>query len=132
MSGRDCSFASQPQPSLDRLPLSSGSPHEPVIRIHNSRSQSVIAIPDIAAFTAASISSSGSLEGLSANDHHEPALDETVNPKHMELLMHLLLEKEMFSLGIKVGDYSSNIAIALKLALKSPYLLHQLLAFSAT
>jgi hypothetical protein len=131
MSGRDCSFASQPQPSLDRLPLSSGSPHEPVIRIHNSRSQSVIAIPDIAAFTAASISSSGSLEGLSANDHHEPALDETVNPKHMELLMHLLLEKEMFSLGIKVGDYSSNIAIALKLALKSPYLLHQLLAFSA-
>lgn len=131
MSGRDCSFASQAQPSPDKLSTSSVSSHEPVIRIRNNHSQSGIATPDITPFTTTILSNSGSPERLRANDHHDPTLDETVNPKHMELLMHLLLQKEMFSLGIKVGEYSSNIAIALKLGLKSPYLLHQLLAFSA-
>ncbi|OBT89120.1 hypothetical protein VE02_01996 [Pseudogymnoascus sp. 03VT05] len=131
MSGRDCSFASQPQPPPEKPSTPSVSSHEPAIRIHNNHSQSGITIPDITPFTAASLSNSSFPERLSANDHHDPTLDETVNPKHMELLMHLLLGKEMFSLGIKVGDYSSNITIALKLGLKSPYLLHQLLAFSA-
>lgn len=130
MSGRDCSFASQPQPSLDKRSTSSVSPHEPVIRIGNL-SQGGIAAPGTTPFTTASLSNSSSPERLSINDHHGPTLDETVNPNHMELLMHLLLEKDMFSLGIKVGDHTSNISIALKLALKSPYLLHQLLAFSA-
>jgi hypothetical protein len=131
MSGRDCSFASQPQPSLEKLSTSSVSSHEPVIRVHNNQSQSSIATPDTTPFVATFLSNSDSPERLGANDHHDLTLDEAVNPKHMELLMHLLLQKEMFSLGIKVGDYSSNIIIAVKLGLKSPYLLHQLLAFSA-
>ncbi|KFZ08717.1 hypothetical protein V502_09196 [Pseudogymnoascus sp. VKM F-4520 (FW-2644)] len=131
MSGRDCSFASQPQPSLEKLSTPSVSLHEPVIRVGNNHSHGGIAVPGISPFTAASLSTSGSSEYQSVNDHHDPTLDETVNPNHMELLMHLLLEKETFSLGIKVGDHSSNISFALKLALKSPYLLHQLLAFSA-
>ncbi|KFY36197.1 hypothetical protein V494_05211 [Pseudogymnoascus sp. VKM F-4513 (FW-928)] len=131
MSGRDCSFASQLQPSLQNSPTTSVSPDEPAIRIRNNHSQGGITVPDVGPCTVASLSSSGSPEHLGANDHRDPSLDEIVNPKHMELLMHLLLEEEMFSLGIKVGDNLSNISVALKLALKSPYLLHQLLAFSA-
>ncbi|KFY97229.1 hypothetical protein V498_02191 [Pseudogymnoascus sp. VKM F-4517 (FW-2822)] len=131
MSGRDCSFASQPEPSLERLSTSSVSPHELVIRISNNHNQGGISLPDITSSTTDPQSNSVFPEHPSVNGHHDPTLEETVNPKHMELVMHLLLEKEMFSLGIKVGDYSSNISIALKLALKSPYLLHQLLAFSA-
>ncbi|OBT66513.1 hypothetical protein VE03_03610 [Pseudogymnoascus sp. 23342-1-I1] len=131
MSGRDCSFTSQPQASPEKLSTSSVSPHEPVIRIGNNHSEGGITVPNIAPFTAVTPSNSGHPGRLSINDHYDPTLNEIVNPTHMELLMHLLLEKEMFSLGIKVGDYLSNISIALKLALKSPYLLHQLLAFSA-
>ncbi|KFY00151.1 hypothetical protein O988_03488 [Pseudogymnoascus sp. VKM F-3808] len=130
MSGRDCSFTSQPQHIPDKRSVSSVSPHEPVTPIGRN-SQSSTPTPGIAPLTTASPHISGFPQRLSANDDPDPTLVETVNPKHMELLMHLLLEKEMFSLGIKVGDYSTNISIALKLSLKSPYLLHQLLAFSA-
>ncbi|KAL5353217.1 hypothetical protein ACLOAV_001252 [Pseudogymnoascus australis] len=131
MSGRDCSFASQSEPSLERLSTSSVSPHELVIHISNNHNQGGISLPDITSSTTDPQYNSVFPEHPSVNGHHDPTLEETVNPKHMELVMHLLLEKEMFSLGIKVGDYSSNVSIALKLALKSPYLLHQLLAFSA-
>ncbi|KFY25656.1 hypothetical protein V493_04521 [Pseudogymnoascus sp. VKM F-4281 (FW-2241)] len=130
MSGRDCSFASYSNPSLEKLPTSGLSPHEPVIRIANN-SQGGIAVPDITSFTADSLFNRNPSECIGVDDHHDLSLYETVNPNHMELLMHLLLEKETFSLGIKVGDYSSNMSSGLKLALKSPYLLHQLLAFSA-
>lgn len=131
MSGRDCSFVSQPEPSLERLSTSSVSTHELAIRMSNSHIQGGISVPDITSSTTDSQSNSIFPEHILVNGHHDPTLEETVNPKHMELLMHLLLEKEMFSLGIKVGDHLSNISIALKLSLKSPYLLHQLLAFSA-
>lgn len=131
MSRRDCSFSSQPQPTHEKLTRPSVSPQEPAIGTRNSHNQGGIAVPGIIHFPPTSLSNDSYPEGLSANDRHVSTLDETINPNHMELLMHLLLEKETFSLGIKVGDYSSNISVALKLGLKSPYLLHQLLAFSA-
>jgi hypothetical protein len=49
----------------------------------------------------------------------------------MELLIHLIDTKDIFNLGVRVGDYISNISQALNIGLRSPYLLHQLLAFSA-
>jgi hypothetical protein len=42
-----------------------------------------------------------------------------------------MLDNEMLNLGISVGDYSSNMSVAFKIGLKSPCLLHQLLALSA-
>lgn len=49
----------------------------------------------------------------------------------MDLLIHLIFTEEMFNLAIRVGTYSSRITLALKAGLESPYLLHELLAFSA-
>lgn len=58
-----------------------------------------------------------------------------MNVNHMELLIHLTLDNDMFNLGVSVGDsigtYPTRLGFALETGLKSPYLLHQLLAFSA-
>lgn len=49
----------------------------------------------------------------------------------MELLIHLTVDKGMFNLGDDPQDTFSTLPIALKAGLETPYLLHQLLAFSA-
>lgn len=49
----------------------------------------------------------------------------------MELVAHMTLDKKMFNLGTSVSDYSSTISLALNMGYKSPYLLYQLLAYSA-
>lgn len=49
----------------------------------------------------------------------------------MELLIHLTLDKEIFNLAGGLGAYPSRLSVALKAGLEAPYLLHQLLAFSA-
>jgi hypothetical protein len=63
-----------------------------------------------------------------------PVLDldpEAINFTHAELMTHLVTHKEMYSLSVRVGDYSSRLSLALRSALESPYLMYQLLAFSA-
>jgi hypothetical protein len=129
MSGRDCSFASS-VPSKYILSLnaslqqSSTSPGETSGQgmISSSRSSPVTLNP------------SSNLQPLA---HHRPAdvenptLETTVNPEHIELVMHLMLEKDMFNLSGSIGEYSSEISQGLQIGLKFPYLLHQLLAFSA-
>jgi hypothetical protein len=55
-----------------------------------------------------------------------------VNLDHMELLIHLSLEKDMFNLGFGIEKYHpSSLMLALTTGLKSPVLMHQLLAFSS-
>lgn len=52
----------------------------------------------------------------------------------MELLIHLTIDKELFNLGhVNLGTDANplDFSFALKTALASPYLLHQVLAFSA-
>ena len=50
----------------------------------------------------------------------------------MELLMHLSLEKDMFNLGFGIENYHpSGMMLALSTTLRSPVLMHQLLAFSS-
>lgn len=64
----------------------------------------------------------------------EPTLDpdaEAINFTHAELMAHLVTHEEMYSLGVRVGEYSSRLPLALGSALESPYLMYQLLAFSA-
>lgn len=63
-----------------------------------------------------------------------PALDldaEAINLTHAELMTHLITHEEMYSLSVRIGDYSSRLSLALRSALESPYLMYQLLAFSA-
>ncbi|KAF3041891.1 hypothetical protein E8E12_005173 [Didymella heteroderae] len=50
----------------------------------------------------------------------------------MELLIHLSLEKDMFNLAFGIEAYHpSGLMLALSTSLKSPVLMHQLLAFSS-
>lgn len=50
----------------------------------------------------------------------------------MELLIHLTLNKDMFNLGFGIEEYHpSGLTLALSTNLKSPILMHQLLAFSS-
>jgi hypothetical protein len=61
------------------------------------------------------------------------SFEEDINLKHMELLIHLVTDKDILSLGLTTNDGISGfeLAFALKTGVESPYLLHQLLAFSA-
>lgn len=57
-------------------------------------------------------------------------VDDAINFSHMELLVHITQDKDIFNLG--AGDaHGSGIALGLKVALQEPYLMHELLAFSA-
>ncbi|UZP32436.1 hypothetical protein NXS19_000252 [Fusarium pseudograminearum] len=64
-------------------------------------------------------------------DSHGISFDEVVNMEHMELFVHLVTTRDLFSLGDNVDDYQSTFEICLKESVKAPYLLHQMLAFSA-
>lgn len=50
---------------------------------------------------------------------------------HMELLIHFSRDRSMFSLAIGSGEDNSSMSLALDLALKTPYVLHQMLAYAA-
>jgi len=55
----------------------------------------------------------------------------TVNHEHMQLLIHLVEDDSMAILGGSIGEPSKSMVFALQTGLQHPYLLHQLLAFSA-
>lgn len=61
----------------------------------------------------------------------DPALGEGLNLEQMELIIHVSLDRSMFDLGETAGNYQDNVNLCYKLGLEYPYLLHQLLAFSA-
>ncbi|KAJ5317811.1 hypothetical protein N7508_002319 [Penicillium antarcticum] len=83
--------------------------------------------------TSTFLSNPPSHEAHNDQSHHGQSSEENINLKHMELLIHLTTNKDTFSLGLTANDDStgSELAFALKTSLESPYLLHQLLAFSA-
>jgi hypothetical protein len=70
---------------------------------------------------------------------HQPRLGSTqellpeINIDHMELLIHLTIDKNItfLSLGDEAFTSPTSSSLALKTGLKSPYLLHELLAISA-
>ncbi|KAF4468853.1 C6 finger domain [Fusarium albosuccineum] len=115
MSGRDCSFASEAP--VDH-PSVSGS---------SSQDERLIVSPDS---NRSSTSGVTPVPGTTP-PVQDPIVDAEVNLDHMELLIHLSTDRSMFSLGDNVGDFFSTYSFTLKAGLESPYLLHQLLAFSA-
>jgi len=51
--------------------------------------------------------------------------------EHMELFVHLITDRDLFSLGDTVKDYKTTFDVCIKKSIEAPYLLHQMLAFSA-
>ncbi|SCN69190.1 uncharacterized protein FFB20_08740 [Fusarium fujikuroi] len=112
MSNRDCSFASDPQPPQDT----------------NSST------PELSSREGSLLSPGASLRSTSAtslSDSHEQSFDSVVNMEHMELFIHGITNKDLFSLGDKVEHSQETLHICLKESVMAPYLLHQVLAFSA-
>lgn len=61
-----------------------------------------------------------------------PVSQGDVNLDQMELLIHLSLSKDMFNLAFGIESYHpSGLMLALSTSLKSPVLMHQVLAFSS-
>lgn len=77
---------------------------------------------------ATSTASTGST--TTPNDHG-PVFDSVVNMEHMELFVHFMTDRDIFSLGDKAQDYQASFDICIRESVKAPYLLHQILAFSA-
>jgi hypothetical protein len=129
MSGQDCSFASQAQP--EHHTTSGTSSYERSISPAENHSQGGVTLSDISPLTAVSLSNPESPGRQGINNDQNLSLDEAINLNHMELFIHLTLDKEMFKLTAGANTYPSGLSLALKTGLKSPYLLYQLLAFSA-
>ncbi|ORY05578.1 hypothetical protein BCR34DRAFT_543868 [Clohesyomyces aquaticus] len=108
-SERSCSFASAPTPK--RHPTSPAS-----IAYQNNGT------PNAASSSSRSPGCSG-FQSL--------PLDEPINLSHMELLIHLSIDKGMFNLSDDVDDHHGGITFALHKGLEFPYLMHQMLAYSA-
>ncbi|KAF5984988.1 sterol regulatory element-binding ECM22 [Fusarium coicis] len=112
MSNRDCSFASDPQQPPDtNSSTSDPSSREGSLLSHdtNLRSTSARSLPD----------------------SHESSFDNVVNMEHMELFVHGITIKDLFSLGDRFEHSQETLDICLQESVKAPYLLHQVLAFSA-
>ncbi|KAI8673068.1 Zn(2)-C6 fungal-type domain-containing protein [Fusarium sp. Ph1] len=109
VSGRNCSFTSQ---APTKNPLSSSQDARPKSPVDSrSSSSGVTPVPDATPPV--------------------PTFDADINLEHMELLIHLTVDKGVFNLGDDLRDTFSTLPIALKTGLEAPYLLYQLLAFSA-
>lgn len=115
MSGRDCSFASQPRQNSPKSSAFGRSSQETSLLSPDDCQESV---------TATSLSDT-------TPNSHEPTFDNVVNMEHIELFVHLITNKDLFSLGDKVGDFQHTFDICIKKSVKAPYLLHQMLAFCA-
>lgn len=133
MSGRDCSYASQTVPP-ETPPTPGTLSHERSISPGGSRSRGGgSAQPGATPLTTASRSNPDSPEpGLCHCAHQDPTSNEaTINLNHMELVAHLTTNGDMFNLTDNVDNRPYAISFALKTGVESPFLLYQLLAFSA-
>ncbi|KAF2864668.1 hypothetical protein BDV95DRAFT_508975 [Massariosphaeria phaeospora] len=120
MSGRDCSFASQALPQHSAAAQSTLSQDQDCLM-----TEGLVQLPT-------SIPTPASSEHQSINLDQDADPDEPINLNHMELIIHLTEDQGMFNLSDEVDDlHAYALPFALKTGLKSPYLLHQMLAFSA-
>jgi hypothetical protein len=67
---------------------------------------------------------------LSPNTYDD-GTEPPVNFDHMQLLIHVTQNSSMFDLSGVYSDHATGLALGLKEALTAPYLMHELLAFSA-
>ncbi|KAI9661675.1 MAG: hypothetical protein M1821_008913 [Bathelium mastoideum] len=98
---------------------------------NDDHSQDVVPLRDGNPLAAASLCDTNPSERPSINSDDNPCVDEAINVNHAELLIHVILDKDMFKLVDGIDAFPFSLPFALKTALESPYVLHQLLAFSA-
>ncbi|KAL4993223.1 hypothetical protein BDV10DRAFT_198511 [Aspergillus recurvatus] len=105
MSSRECSFASEAPTPTKPSPAPLGSP---TVSSREAQSETPV-------------------------DSQAQRIEEPVNLQHAELLIHLTSSQatDLFSLGDDLEPYHATVSRALGIGLTSPYLLYQLLAFSA-
>lgn len=120
MSGRDCSFAAQ-------VPIQSDGRQTASTPVYSERSASPRDNPEQQSTPPIATSSPNTTE-LSLQS---PSPDDAVNLHHMELMIHLSFNDELWDLSGNHGDRNVNIDYALKTGLEAPYLFHEALAFSA-
>ncbi|KAK0721780.1 hypothetical protein B0T26DRAFT_640649 [Lasiosphaeria miniovina] len=111
-SNRQCSF-SNPLPSANDSPSSSSHP-----------------IPETDSF-ATPLATSSALPPPPPPPTAAATLDDPLNLHHIELVSHMLSNKDVFNLSFDVGDHLRGVSYALTISLDAPYALHQLLALSA-
>ncbi|KAL6232791.1 hypothetical protein BDW75DRAFT_216800, partial [Aspergillus navahoensis] len=106
MSSRECSFASEAPTPTKPSPAPLGSP---------------------------TLSSRREAQSETQGSSRTQEIEEPINLQHTELLIHLTSSQatDVFSLGDDLEPYHATVSRALSIGLTSPYLLYQLLAFSA-
>jgi hypothetical protein len=128
VSDRDCSYPSQAleKGAIEPSPTS----REQCLETRKEYGQSAGFFPaNIPSNPSSTIESPGS---PLAYNHYDASSDAVVNLDHMELLIHVTQDSDIFNLGTGVESYHlSGLALGLKEAQKAPYLMHALLAFSA-
>ncbi|KAL4962004.1 uncharacterized protein BDV14DRAFT_203157 [Aspergillus stella-maris] len=106
MSNRTCSYASESEQSSTSSGLESAS-HSPAISTSTSPSSYPSPSPT------------------------QQGLGDQINIQHIELVTHLISDRNILSLGDGMEPYHISIARALRRGLEAPFLLYELLAFSA-
>lgn len=124
MSDRDCSFASQPA-SQSASPSKQDSPSLHLAGSQLSLAEKVTGLNHV--LSAVSTTSPASSDSPSK----DPTIADSVNIHHMELLSHATLSPDLFNLGDNTDNDFIRLTYSTKIAFAFPYLLHQLLAFSA-
>ena len=132
MSERQCSYASETAPNSVLTPSTSS--HEQSMSPGDFNSQASVSQGvsqgDNTPPSTASLSNFDSPAPSSTNINKDPTLEEAINLNHMELIIHLISDQQLFP-DIGATDFYSDIPFALRTGLEWPYLLHQLLALSA-
>lgn len=132
MSQRECGYAT-PGPSSARMSpgvSSHGRSTSPGDAQMLDANISQAATPSLAVTPACS-SSPQPTPCSNISDPPAPAAEGVLNMAHMELGIHLITDHRLFTLSDHVGELRHGVEYALRKGLEAPYLLHQLLAFSA-
>ncbi|KAI9696863.1 MAG: hypothetical protein M1820_008017 [Bogoriella megaspora] len=131
LSDRDCTYAFQPP--LENPPTPGTSSHEHSLSPGDIHSQDAFTPSDITLSTTTPLSNPNSPDPLDNKDSHyqDSTLDEPINLNHMALLIHLITSKDLFGLGADIDLHPLGLSLGPKTSLSSPYLLHQVLAYSA-
>ncbi|KAM0551720.1 hypothetical protein ACHAPJ_008287 [Fusarium lateritium] len=116
MTGRECSFTSRNLALTDQSSASGSS----------SRDERLLSPGDSHKSTSAI-----SAPGTTTPGSQGPTFDNVLNMEHMELFVHLITDKDLFNLGDKVDGFQATFDQCLHGGIEAPYLLHQVLAFSA-
>lgn len=127
MSDRDCSYPSK-EGAVNRNASASSS------RDTSSFSTQETATPINHAAPLTPASSTVSQGFPLNNGHHNLSNNDVINFDHMELLVHITQDTDIWRFNVETGgleNHSSGLALGLQTALKAPYLMCEILAFAA-